>query len=278
MVNAASINAPQGAVLSIQTQKAASLNAPQLNALGIYNVPAKKINVAQASETVIYRRIAQEVNVTQMSSMAVIAGRIGNPKLAAWGFTLDGHDFIVLKLGTFQKTFVFDISTGQWSWWSSGSSVCWSPNVGMNWRSSGMLPKTYGSNVIVGDDTTGMLYILDPLYGLDDGPIVGTVGTFPRTATGQMTTRDRNFLQIFSLNLTASIGNPALTGQQVTLEYSDDQGHTFVTADDPITTTAGDYTTDFVWYSLGLVRSPGRLYRIQDDGACQRIDSLDVNI
>ena len=147
----------------------------------------------------------------------------------------------------------------------------------MNWVSSGNIPATYGSNVIVGDDSYGILWILDPEKGLDDALLTDEEVAFPRVATGQMITRDRNFLPIFSVDLTGSMGVPALTDNYVTLEYSDDQGHSYVTADETYVVELGNYDQEFMWISLGLVRAPGRIFRISDNGAFARIDGLDVN-
>lgn len=273
-----SVDAPQAAVMVPYTMFTSDINVPQVNFMVPYNVPADSIRAAFAGVTIPYRRIAQELDVTQANAMVVSRGKIDNPKVIAWGYTMDGHDMYVLKLGTDGKTLVYDISTGQWAWWSSGETLRWRASCGMNWASSGQLPQQYGSNVVVGDDSAGILWILNPLKGLDDTLIDNTdEATFPRVATGQMITRDRNFLQVFSVNLTASLGDPSLTDNTVTLEYSDDQGHSYVTADEPQVAYSSNYDQDFMWLSLGLVRSPGRIFRITDNGAFARIDGLDVN-
>src|SRR3546814_14698748 len=99
--------------------------------------------------------------------------------------------------------------------------------------------------------------------------------TFPRVATGQLTTTGRNYQPIYSVQLRGSLGQPSVTANTLTLSYSDDQGNTFVVADEPIVVTAGDYAQELDWRSLGMFRSPGRLFKIEDDGALQRIDSME---
>jgi hypothetical protein len=271
------IDAPQAGVLAAIRAATTNINAPQFQLMVPYNVPADSIKGTFAGINVPYRRIAQEIDVTQSTMMVVTRGKIDNPKLISWGYTMDGHDMYVLKLGTEGKTLVYDISTGQWAWWSSIDSLRWRASCGMNWASSYNIPSTYGSNVIVGDDSYGILWVLDPEKGLDDTLLSTDEVTFPRVATGQMITRDRNFLPVFSVNLTASLGSPALTDNLVTLEYSDDQGHSYVTADEPQVVYTTNYDQDLCWYSLGLVRAPGRIFRITDNGAFARIDGLDVN-
>ncbi len=92
-----------------------------------------------------------------------------------------------------------------------------------------------------------------------------------------MTTTDRNFVPIYSVDLRASFGQPDVVLNSVTLEYSDDQGNTYVVADEPQIAQAGNFDQEFTWLSLGQVRSPGRIFRISDNGAFARIDSMDVN-
>lgn len=278
MVQAVSIDAPQAGIIAAVRQVATNINVPQGATLAVYNVPAANINATYADEHVIYSRIAQSMPVTQAMVMVVGKGKIDNPKLISWVYTLDGHDNFVLKLGTDGKTLVFDISTGQWAWWSNQETQRWRASVGMNWRSSGNIPQQYGSNVIVGDDSYGILWVLDPEKGLDDTLLSDEQVTFPRVATGQMITKGREFLSVFSVDLTASRGQPVLTDNTATLDYSDDQGNTYVTADPAYVVEAGNYDQQFDWMSLGLVRAPGRIFRVSDNGSFARIDGLDVNV
>src|SRR3546814_624162 len=163
-------------------------------------------------------------------------------------------------------TLIYDLSTGQWAWWTTGDRNSWRANVGLNWRSAGSIPDIYGSNIIIGDDNYGILWVLDPSQGTDDDLIDDTDHTFPRVATGQLTTTGRNYQPIYSVQLRGSLGQPSVTANTLTLSYSDDQGNTFVVADEPIVVTAGDYAQELDWRSLGMFRSPGRLFKIEDDG------------
>ncbi len=271
------IQAPEASVLVVMRQSAQAERVPEGQVLAAYNVPADTVAGTQGLMMIPYRRTSQSLKATQAHVAAVVRGRIDNPKLRAWTYTLDGHDYYVLKLGTQGKTLVFDLSTGQWSWWASGDEPRWRVSLGMNWKASFNIPINFGSNVIVGDDSFGALWVLDPNQGQDDSLLEDTKVPFPRVATGQMTATDRQFVPIYSVNLRASLGQPALTANTVKLEYSDDQGNTYVTADEPQVSVAGSYDQEFTWRSLGQVTSPGRLFRITDDGAFARIDAMDVN-
>jgi hypothetical protein len=271
------IRAPQAGIIAAIRQSAREEIVPQAQVIAAYNIPAERVQVTFGGENVVYRQDSQELRSTQGQVMAVVRGRIDNPKLRAWTYTLDSHDYYILKLGTTGKTLVLDLTTETWSWWTNGGLGNWRASIGMNWRSAGMIPTNYGTNVIVGDDSYGVLWVLDPLQGVDDALLSDEQVTFERVATGQMVTRDRNFLPVYSVDLTASLGGPALEVNSVKLEYSDDQGHTYVTADEPQVSVFGNYDQEFSWRSLGLVRAPGRLFRITDNGAFARIDSLNVN-
>lgn len=271
------IRAPQAGIIAAVRQAAKEVMAPQAETVVVYNVPADRINVTFGGVNAVFRQPSQRLKATQGRVIAVCRGRIDNVKLRAWTFTLDGHDFYILKLGTSGKTLVFDLSTGQWSSWTSGGSSNWRVSVGMNWRSAGTIPSNYGSNVVVGDDSSGVLWVLDPESGVDDSLLTDNKIPFPRVATGQVITRARSFLPVYSVYLTASLGEPALPENSVSLEYSDDQGKTYTLADKPITIIEGDYAQEITWRSLGQIRAPGRLFRITDNGSFARIDGLNIN-
>jgi hypothetical protein len=272
------IQAPQAGVIATFDQASQQLRVTQAFPLAVYNVPAEEVRVTYGDAHVVYDRDSQQMRITSGQVLAVVRGRIDNPKLRAWAYTLDGHDYYVLKLGTTGKTLVFDLSTQTWSWWTTSTNPNWRASIGLNWRSAGTIPSNSGSNIIVGDDSYGVLWVLDPEQGTDDALLEDdTQVTFPRVATGQMTTKARVFEPVFSVDLRASLGAPSLEANTVSLSYSDDQGQTYVVADDVKVVEEGNFAQEFRWLSMGQVRAPGRLFRLEDNGAFARIDSLDVN-
>lgn len=243
----------------------------------VFNVPAEEVDVTEAG---IISVIKQEVpvNVSQLAIMAVIRGRIENPKLKAWGFTLDGHDFYVLRLGYAGKTLVYDVSTKQWSWWQDASSSnSWKVQTGIRFEADKTSFEQNLSNVVVGDDTIGVLYRLDPSSGVDASSANPSTLTsrFERIATGQITTSERRFVPIYRVTLTGSPGQPVADGDEIEHLYSDDLGNNYVTAGS-VAVSTGSFNQDFMWRSLGLAIPAGRLFRIRDYGAMARIDGLDV--
>lgn len=261
------------------TEGVAETEVSQYDITVVFNFPSVEVRVSQYDVDVLTEAPSSPVMVSQYDMDVVYRGKVYNPKLRAWNFDLDGHENYVLRLGD-GKTLVYDLSTEQWSWWSSGSKGYWRPSIGTNWTNSGSLPYGHGSNVVVGDDTFGIIGMLDPEYGVDDSTraedrAAGATIKFPRIATAQMTTRGRFNNPCYQVYLVGNMGRPAYTGATVTLSYSDDNGVTFSDAG-AIPVVAGNYHQEIVWRSLGLIRTPGRIFRIEDDGAVPQIDELSV--
>jgi hypothetical protein len=163
--------------------------------------------------------------------------------------------------------------------WSDLGSPFWRPNIGTNWTGGDRLAPTYGSNIIAGDDTYGLLWFLDPEQPYDqhpdeDNPTQETY--FERITMGQVPLRGRDVVPCYAVWLTTDLGAPAYTGAAVTLEISDDAGNTFSSMGD-VTVTLGEFSPEIAWYSLGQITAPGRLFKITDYGAIARIDSLEMN-
>lgn len=251
------------------------LKIPLVGARAVYNTAVEEQAVSEASLRVV-ELTDVDLNLTQTVLRVLYRGKIENPRLRTWAYTLDGHDFYVLKLGTEDNTLVLDVTTKQWSHWSSGDTPRWRASTGLNWRTAKTIPNFYGSNVIVGDDSYGALWVLDPEYGLDEAMITGDPVPYPRVAMGQLPLKGRSAVPCFSVYLSASVGAPLTEAANVSLSYSDDSGQTFVEAG-TYALEAANYNQELAWRSLGQIRNPGRLFKISDDGALARIDALNVN-
>lgn len=259
---------------------ATNAQSSQADVTVIFNFPSQEVQVSQSDVDLIDEAPPVPIEASQYDVDVIVRGKIYNPKLRAWTFDLDGHEFYVLRLGD-MKSLVYDLTTEQWSWWSTTALDYWRASIGTNWTSSGNIPYDYGSNVVVGDDNFGILWILNPEQGVDDSVREeereqGIIKPFPRVATGQIITRGRITIPCYQVYLTADPGEPSYVGASVSLSYSDDGGKTFVNANEPITVQSGNYYQEFAWRSIGLVRSPGRLFRISDDGAFAQIDELTI--
>lgn len=272
------INAPQGATLAAVRQTAVDLRLPQGTSLVAYNIPADFIRSTSGAALVSVLQRAN-INVYQASILTVDRGSISNPSVRVFTFELDTHEFYVLKLGN-DKTLVLDLATEKWSWWSSGSAMEWRANAGTNWTQSGSTGINYGSNVVVGDGTLGILWIMDPDTGYDESTEAvardaGATIPFQRVATGQVLARGRDFIPCYEVYLTTDAGRPAFVGAEVELLYSDDGGRSYVSAG-VIVAQEGEFQQTFAWRSLGQVSAPGRMFRLEDNGAFAIIQELSI--
>lgn len=270
------IRAPQAGVLGVVRSTVPELHVAQGGVMAVYNVPAEFINATQAGITVTFRQTSV-LEVTQAGVLAVVKGRIANPRIRAWTFSLDGHDFYVLRLGD-TLTLVYDVYSEQWMDWISFNKNFWRPNIGVNWIGGAALADTYGSSVVIGDDTYGLIWFLDPDQPYDEDPdyVTDVDQYFERIVMGQSAINGRVVVPCFTAWLTTDMGSPAYTGAGVRLEISDDAGNSFFDAGN-ITVDAGNYSPQIAWYSLGQITAPGRLFKITDDGAITRIDSMEMD-
>ncbi len=252
------------------------IRATQAEVLAVYNIPAEAINVTYGGVNVAYNRTAQTMEVTQSLVLAIISGRTFDPTVRAWTFTLDGHDFYVLRCGN-NETLVYDTYSKEWSVWGSETEDLWRAYNGANWLAGNTKASEYGSNIVVGDDSLGVLYFLDPNGDADDDPSeVDYPRTFERVIQGQLVHKGYSSVPCYGVQVQGSLTTPDAESATVTLSISDDRGNTYTDCG-TITLAEDDNTTRLHWRSLGSVRVPGRLFKIVDYGALKRIDSLDMD-
>jgi hypothetical protein len=221
----------------------------------------------------------------------------------AWQVTVDGHIFYVLGLGR-DHTRAYDVSTGQWYDWKNRDSLYLRQHAGCVY---------YGSpqyQCVVGDTNSGTLWFVDPEYSYDDNPEDDIVEAtlIPCVASAGIPMRTRKTQSCNQVYLTGSLGNsianmavylldedgnylvdedgyylldlssppPPEEDSKIRLEYSDDNGKTWIVADQDVLIIVDDYTQEIVWRSLGRIMAPGRLFRISDYGIMRRLDGLDI--
>lgn len=274
----ADVEVTQGRVLvtAFDFTPAMATEVGQARVLTIYNVPTENLLVTQGAVKALVEP-SLDIEVSQARVLAVVRGRIENRKLRAWGFSLDGHDFYVLRLGE-TETIIYDMSTGQWQVWDDGINPVWRAQVGTNWLGIGQNGYLTGamSQVISGDHNYDIIWSLDPALGYDEHPVTeGEAIPFERKVTGGIPMRLRNTKKIGAAYLTAAVGFPQVVGAEITLRSSDDNGQTW-SDHGTLTAEVDNYSQEFVWRSLGLVKAPGKIFEITDNGASVRLDSLDV--
>lgn len=271
------IRVSQANVFSITSGETPSIEISQAHVYVLANFPTEEIHASQIFVTPITAGATPSLEVSQAYITVICRGRVENPRIRAWTFTLDGHDFYVLHLGTIE-TLVYDFNAEQWYVYGSGDTNIWRAYTGINWQGGNFLSKFYGTNVIVGDDGNGSLYFLNAEQSYDDDALLGpeVPRDFPREIYGQVATRSFDAIPCYGVQLMGSIGDmteAALT--TVTLYTSDDQGNTY---DDQGTITIPNeaYDTRVEWWSLGQVTAPGRLFKVVDRGTLHRVDFLEM--
>lgn len=263
------IRATQGTIRGVVSGVGERLDITQNVGRAIYNRPTDFTRITQA----IVRAVEKPptiVRAFQTVARAIIFGRIDDPKVRAWEFTLDGHSFYVLRLGS-EQTLLFDLHSEQWYVWGSGNGP-WRAFDGTNWLDSGRNSSDYGSQIVVGDDGRGVLWFLNPDGDQDEDVFEGPdlMRPFTRRITGQLLSEGYDSVPIYSVGLSGSIGDNPIAGD-VTLYVSDDSGRTFNNRG-TITVQPTDYDIELNWRSIGAMGTPGRLFRIEDTGALKRID------
>jgi hypothetical protein len=279
MVAAVSIDAPQGRILVGARAAAHTVVVPQMRGLTAINYPSQGLNATQGRVVTTFRQTAV-IDAAQARILVAVRGRIANPTIRAWTFTLDGHDFYVLRLGD-NETLVYDASTEQWVEWTSKGLPAWRVNTGISWIGGQALADQYGSSVVVGDDVWGVLGFLDPECPYDEHPdYLNPVQQleFERIVMGQVAERGRGVTPCYAVFLTGDNYGISVDDfvPSVTLEYSDDAGKTFDNAG-TINVTVDTTDQTYEWLSLGQIDNPGRLFRITDNGVFTRIDDAKMN-
>jgi hypothetical protein len=258
------------------------VEASQLSLQVVAFTTAARVDASQLSAQVVVEG-SPDIYVSQVSLQAVVAGRTETTQLKAWTATLDGHDYYFLQLP--QMTLVYDFHAEQWYNWGTGSAKLWRAQVGIDWNANvaainGGLLLNAATSVIVGDSINGALYFLDPNLSEDDDEVGSGTVPFLRVSYGQLAMRGIDFVPCNGVQVTGSIGVPTAetpaTNLSVELLFSDDQGFSFVSAG-MSELAFGGYEEPLHWRSLGSVRGPGRLFRLEDWGALIRVDGMDMD-
>jgi hypothetical protein len=166
----------------------------------------------------------------------------------AYVYQEHGHIFYVLTFPTANRTWVYDVIFGGWH-----------ERATLGGKHRGASYVYFMDKHILGDFESGNIYHLDlDTFTDNDAPILRTLTTAHLSSKRELT--KHNFLE---LEGEAGTGNLQAPGNEpkVTLEYSDDGGHTYSNAR---TTSYGvdasDYNTVARWPFLGMSRN--RVYQL----------------
>jgi hypothetical protein len=271
------LNLSQATALSLNEGNP-DLNLSHFSLLTCFNLPTLQVDTSQLS-SLLTVSWSFPFRVSHASVLVAVIGKPEIRKARAWAFSLDGHDFYVLRLGE-SSSLVYDLTTNSWSTWANKGISTWRLHLGLNWLSIDKANYLGGAatNVVGGDDNFGLLWTLDPNNGLDDSPIEeNPPEDFERRVSGGVPARMRQSVRNNAVFLVINTGNPAFVPAAITLYTSDDNGKSFQDQGS-IDVPAGEDSAEIMWRSLGLIRAPGRIFEFRDTGATVRIDGLDVRL
>lgn len=255
-------------------QSTTDLRLSAITTRALINFPTESINISDELVRAVAMR-TNDIRVSDIFIRTVVKGVVERPRVRAWTFTLDSHDFYIFQ--TINETLVCDLSNGRWYIWGTGSLDRWRVHTGISWQRSLAASTVYGSNIVAGDNILGTLYLLDPEGSADEHPNSSFANIpFRRVVVGQIALRGRASVPCWGIEIYGSIGEQSSADYvSVTLYTSDDRGHTFDSQGTQDISVA-DYSARLDWLSLGQMQAPGRLVMVEDYGALIRIDGMET--
>ena len=175
-------------------------------------------------------------------------------EINAFQYDLDGHIFYGMHVRE-RGTFLYDLMTQQWSPWDSGDIGLWNAQFHVRWNGDYYAQSLLDNSVVR----------INPFSLLDD-----SFRSNVFRVTGRLESQERRYVPNPEMQLYGSVG---IEGGPITLRYSDNDGETW-SSDRVVNVPVGRRSTNVMWYNLGSITAPGRLYEIEHEGAIRRIQSL----
>ena len=182
--------------------------------------------------------------------------------LVSFAYTQEGHGFYVLKKPD-EFTFVYDVATGLWHERESHNRP--------DYRVSTF--EVAFNLLLVGDDTTGDVYALDPTYYTENGEtFISSATAPPLWAEGETATMNTLIIGFeHGVGLTTGQGSDP----QAMLDWSDDGGRTWSNEHWRDIGPKGEYKQRAKWDRLGQFRQ--RVLRVSVSDPIKRvIDSIAI--
>lgn len=216
------------------------------------------------NDRMVYRAESVPVDISNPSINEQL--RNADPtQLRAWAFAFDGHTFYCLTiLGV--GTFAYDVSTGEWSEFSTYGQQNWVAHFGA---------QANGSQIIGGDFQTGQLYFLDATRSNDNGlPFVRELtGGIPIIGPPMPCDTFSVFLTTGWAPITGPAANPLLQ-----MRMSDDGGELWSSWMEISLKVQGKYRGEVTFFRLGQIESPGRVFQLRmTDDTLYRVSYARMN-
>ena len=173
----------------------------------------------EQGEGVVFR--AEGYSPVRISSHALETAIRGYSTISdaySYSFQLDGHVFYVLSFPTADATWVYDVSTQQWTEW------LWrDPATNEFHRHRSAWHVFNGRKHLVGDWETGEVYSLEPEVYTDAGDAIKRLRrTQTLTNAGK-----RLFFGDLVIDMETGVANADEASPEIMLRYSNDSGHTW---------------------------------------------------
>lgn len=219
----------------------------RLTGLGAADSVAEEANVIfwLGDDRVIYRsEQLQEKAISSPQVAKAIQAYTTISDAKGYAYTKDGHVFYVLNFPTEDKTWVYDLTTNEWHTRTSTLS---------DTRHIGNCSVIFAGKVLVGSYSSGkILYYDNTAYNDNDV-------AFNSVRATRYIENYPNRISHSKLELECEAGNSGT----VSMDYSDDDGNTWSTAQSK--TLGTSYRTRQIWRRLGQARN--RIYRFTMSGS-----------
>jgi hypothetical protein len=165
----------------------------------------------------------------------------------ATGFTyqIEGHFFYVLNFPTANKTWQYDLSTGQWN------ELTWLDQNGNFNRHRANCHASIYDTAVVGDWENGNLYAWDINTYTDNGSPIARVRSFAHSTDDNS---DRIRYREFIANMEVGNGTGTHDPVPVFLRWSDTRGKSWGNAISGSLGLEGEYLTSIQFQRLGMAR------------------------
>ncbi|ARU23734.1 hypothetical protein RSSE_c3353 [Ralstonia solanacearum] len=203
--------------------------------------------LAQSKEGVAFLCRTEQFNASQISTFALdneIAGYSTLSDAVAFTYQIEGHFFYVITFPTADKTWQYDLSTGQWN------ELAWIDKDGaLHRHRANCYASAYGSPV-VGDWQNGNLYLWDVNNYTDNGNPIPCIRSFMHSVDDNS---DRLRYREFIANMEVGNGGGHIP-VPVFLRWSDTRGKSWGNRVSTSLGLEGEYLTSLQFQRLGMAR------------------------
>lgn len=213
-------------------------------------------NIVYTNNGYTASRVSNHAIEYSLESMASVTDCVG------WSYAQEGHWFYCMQFPTGNKTWVFDMTTGQWHERADRNK---NSNVLTRWKPTYCMQAF--DTFLCGDDSSSVIYELSLDYYEDqEVDSLGVTFTKPiqRIRRAPLMWDDMKRIVHRYFKLDCEVGQGLTTGQgsdpQAMLRYSDDAGRTFSNERWANMGQQGQYKQEVRWNMLGMSRK--RVYEV----------------